>query len=162
MTKRKTKKMITKSRSITNEIDQFHACIQSDQNKLTKVYEKVTANSKKSILRLDTQLGKLKQKVAKMKKGKGKKVNDTDQKNILSLQKELDLLKADNAALSAGHTKFLAQQKALQIFENEWRKKLAVRKPKAKHKKTSVKVGKKGEMAAPQFVENKIMKDIVA
>src|SRR5438552_10695899 len=99
MMKRKTKKTNTKSKSITHEINQLHACIQSDQNKLTKVYEKVTANSKKSILKLDTQLGKLKQKAAKMKKGKGKKTTDTDQKTTLSLQKELDALKSENASL---------------------------------------------------------------
>ena len=142
MIKKKSAKN-TKAKSITHEIDQLHSCIESDQVKLNKTYEKVTATSQKSILRLTTQINKLKQKMIKAKNGKNSKSNPVDQQNLLALQKELDLLKTETSSLSAGYKKFIAQQKATKLFEKEWDKQLtASYKPTAKNKKISISVKK--------------------
>lgn len=163
--KRKTKKMNMKSNLPIKEIDQLHACIQSDQSKLAKLYEKIATYNQKSIVRLDKQLAKLKPKTAKMGKGKrkqGPKTNQKDQKNRAAVQKELGALKTEHASLSAGYKKFLAQQKALQLFEKEWQKKsIKVGKPKAKHKQKAVRTKKRPEMTTPKSNKNKVVEDVI-
>jgi hypothetical protein len=125
-----------KSKSASHAIDQLNACIQADQIKLVKAYEKAIASTQKPALQLAAKLDKLtkKAKSATAKAGKEKPVNKVEQAAIISMQKELILLKNENLFLATGYKKFIAQQKAIKAFEKDWR--LNTTNNKAKTKKS--------------------------
>ncbi len=138
MAKRKLakSKAQSKSKRVVNEINELNACIQKDQVKLIPAYEKAIARSQKSVLQLTAKLDKLTKKTNSINAKKEKGVSKTDRTAVLSLQKELGLLNAENVSLTAGYKKFTAQQKAIKVFEKEWRMNAAKNKLKSKDNKS--------------------------
>lgn len=134
----KVKKSTAKSKSITQELAQLQACIESDQVKINKLYEKMIAANEKSIMAVVKKLDKAKQVSAKAKAAQGKKVAKSGASEVVTFQKELDLLKVEKSTLENAYKKFTASLKAAKEFEKTWAKKVSA-KPKSKAKKKVVK-----------------------
>lgn len=123
---------------MTHELAQLHACIESDQIKINKLYEKMIAANEKSIMAVVKKLDKAKQVSAKTKATQGKKVAKSGASEANAFQEELDILKVEKSMLENGYKRFTASLKAAKEFEKAWAKKVSA-KPKSKVKKKTVK-----------------------
>jgi seryl-tRNA synthetase len=94
---------------------QDHACIESDQNQLGKLYKKAAADAEKSTVTIKKRVDKAKKHVAKAKKSK--KDAPKDYQAVLSqfdsLKKQLSSAQEEQALVVARHEKFIVLQKTL-------------------------------------------------
>jgi hypothetical protein len=148
----KVKKSIVKPKSMTQELIQLHACIESDQVKINKLYEKMIAINEKSVMAVVKKLDKAKQVSAKAKAPQEKKVTKSGVSEVNAFQKELDLLKVEKSKLENGYRKFTASLKAAKEFEKAWAKKVSA-KPKSKVKKKTVKLTESVEQSETPQVD---------
>ena len=78
-----------KPKSMTHELAQLQACIENDQVKINKLYEKMIAANDKSVMAVIKNLDKAKKVSAKTKAAKGKKVAQSGGSEVNAFQKEL-------------------------------------------------------------------------
>lgn len=152
MPKKKAVAKKSKNNKYMDSIVKIHACIEADQKQLDKQYKQAAVNIKKNIASTTQALAKAKKQVAQAKANQKKspKAYKTAHAQFISLKAELAMLQDTLSSAMAEHKKFVAQQKAMRSFEQQWNKKLAAQKKQAK-KSRKISAKKSKATKAPTY-----------